>query len=147
MCRICLQASTAFARILMLCRLAVAFSPAACGQIPAVPADPVRPVLNLQGPAGYTFALGFAGTPHRIYAAGTGKTVDLWDLERNPDGTIRTAVMAESIRWPVSRGNVGVVNTVALSAQGNWQHNRVVSAQGNGQQIGAPCGSKPPCCD
>ncbi|MFM7058581.1 MAG: caspase family protein [Planctomycetota bacterium] len=85
-----------------------------------MPADPVRPVLNLQGPAGYTFALGFAGTSYRIYAAGTGKTVDLWDLERNPDGSIRTAVMAESIRWPVSRGNVGVVNAVALSAQGNW---------------------------
>ncbi|MFM8478391.1 MAG: caspase family protein, partial [Planctomycetaceae bacterium] len=109
-----------FVGIFFLYCLVFSGSQVAYGQTPAMPADPVRPVLNLQGPAGYTFALGFAGTPNRIYAAGTGKTVDLWDLERNPDGSIRTAVMAESIRWPVSRGNVGLVNAVALSAQGKW---------------------------
>lgn len=120
MFRVCFHQGRRFFTLLVLCCMVFKCMSAACGQGPAAPVDPVRPVLNLQGPAGDTFALGFAGTPNRIYAAGTGKTVDVWDLERNPDGTIRTAIMAESIRWPVSRGNFGVVNTVALSAKGQW---------------------------
>lgn len=119
----------------LLCCMAFHSSSVACGQGAAVPVDPVRPVLNLQGPAGDTFALGFAGTANRIYAAGGGKSVDFWDLERNADGTVRTAVSTESIRWPVSRGNLGVIHAVAFSPNGKWLAVGGLGARGKGNDL------------
>ena len=82
--------------------------------------DPVRPAPNLYGPVGRTFALGFIGTENRIYAAGSGKVVDRWDLERNPDGTVKSVITAESIRWPISRGDNGLILSAVADPAAQW---------------------------
>ncbi|MCA8996922.1 MAG: hypothetical protein KDA80_08050, partial [Planctomycetaceae bacterium] len=84
----------------------------------AQPADPPKLVLDINGPNGRTFGVGFSRDSRRLYAAGASKVVHVWDvgwnLPENPDHP-PVATPIRTLRWELSRAERGRINAMALS--------------------------------
>lgn len=79
---------------------------------------PPRLVLNIDGPNGRTFGLGFSRDSKRLYAAGNSKVVHVWDvgwnLPENPAAP-PAATPIRTLRWEIARGLAGRIITMGMS--------------------------------
>lgn len=83
----------------------------------AKPPDDSEPVLRLEanGPTAYITALAFSPDGRTLYAAGYDKVVRVWKL--GDDGQF--ALDKATYRIPIGPGILGVINALAVSADGN----------------------------
>ena len=106
-------------RFLVLTALVALARPA--GAQDAAPARPANedPVLRLEGdgPLSPVSALAFGRGGETLYEAGWDKVVRVW--RRGKDGRFATDP-ASSLRTPIGPGESGVLNALAVSADGRW---------------------------
>jgi WD40 repeat protein len=82
------------------------------------PAEETPPILRLEagGPTAQVAALAFSPDGKTLYAAGFDKVIRVWNL--GPNGQFVPDPFA--YRVPIGTGSVGVINAVAVSADGAW---------------------------
>ncbi len=91
--------------------------PTASAQAKRAPKDDrPRLVLNTEGPAGLVWKLAFSSDSRALFAAGADKTVHVWHLADAPP----EARFVRTIRWPISRGNLGAIYDVDPSPTGEF---------------------------
>src|SRR5438094_8088098 len=76
--------------------------------------DKPSPQVDAGGPSAAVTALAFSADGETLYAAGLGKVVRVWTLQKEH------FVLKTAYRVPVGPGNSGGVNAVALSPDGAW---------------------------
>ncbi|HEX5272166.1 MAG TPA: hypothetical protein VFW33_16835, partial [Gemmataceae bacterium] len=104
---------------------------AAFAQAPAPePPGGKDPVLRLEGggPTALVTSLAFSPDGKTLYAAGFDKVVRVWALEPGKG----FALSSTSYRVPIAAGADGVINAIAVSADGTW-----LAAAGQGAKRGA----------
>lgn len=88
-----------------------------CGIIISARENSPRLVLNTGGPVSAVKDLAFSPDSQRLYAGGNDKTVQVWGIQASARGIRRTAlnraVLAQTLRWDLSRGPRGVVYAIA----------------------------------
>jgi WD40 repeat protein len=87
-------------------------------QAPAAP-DTMPPLLCLEagGPTAAVTALAFDPTGRTLYAAGFDKVVRVWKLDEKNQ---RFVLEPYAYRVPIGPGTTGVINSMAVSADGRW---------------------------
>ena len=77
-----------------------------------------RLVFTAGGPTQSILEVCFSADSSQVYSAGLDKRVFRWDLFRDPndDGRLVQVSQVDSLWWPVSRGNRGSINCIAISA-------------------------------
>jgi WD40 repeat protein len=98
---------------LALLTLIAAAGPAGAAPLPVLDAKPQLQV-DPGGPAAAVTALAFSPDGKTLYAGGLDKVVRVYKLR---DGLF---VLDSTIRVPVGPGNLGAVNAIALSPDGDW---------------------------
>jgi WD40 repeat protein len=87
----------------------------------AAPAAPTArdPVLRVEagGPTAFVTALAFSPDGKTLYAGGYDKVVHVWVLNPKTD---RFELSPISYRVPIAAGTGGIINAVAVSADGKW---------------------------
>jgi WD40 repeat protein len=68
-------------------------------------ADKPRLMLNTGGPVGGLRTVAFSAEGTQLYAAGSGKLVNVWNLTRQ--GDVVQAIPADPLRWEIARGMRG----------------------------------------
>lgn len=91
-----------------------------CAQGP----DRPRLAIDFQGPVGKTRAVGFLPNGNRLFAAGEGKVVELFDIQG------QRVTLAGSGRWEFARGARGEINDVAVTRDGRFAFLAGASARG-----------------
>lgn len=77
--------------------------------------DPTpRLLVNTGGPAGRVTGLKFSADSSRLYAAGTDKSVHVWQITSGVDGHAN-AHFADSMRWEIARADRGHIYAMAIS--------------------------------
>lgn len=94
-----------------------------------------RPVVLSQGSIGVVSAMKFSPDSRFLYVVGLDKTVHMWSLLEPRPNDVRPTYL-KSMRWEVSRGYQGNLNTVAISPDGQLLAAAGTSARNNGD-IGA----------
>lgn len=99
-------------------------------QAPAAPGAR-EPILRVEagGPTAFVTALAFSPDGKTLYAGGFDKVVRVWTLDPKTD---RFVPSSTSYRVPIAAGVGGVINAVAVSADGTW-----LAAAGSGTLRGA----------
>ena len=84
--------------------------------VPQSFAQPDRPrlAIEFQGPVGKTRAIGFLPPGNRLFAAGEGKVLDVFELQ---DNAVSPAAPG---RWEFARGARGGINDVAITSDGAY---------------------------
>src|SRR5262245_39851666 len=92
----------------------------AFAQPPAAAAGDANPlpVIDAGGPAAAVTALAFAPDGRTRYAGGFGKVVRVWRRDR--DGAAFEPDPRATLRVPIGPGRDGVINVLAVSADGTW---------------------------
>jgi len=85
----------------------------------AAPAVEAQPVLRVEagGPTAHVTALAFGPDGKTLYAGGFDKVVRVWNLDPKSG---RFAIDPFAYRVPISPGNVGAINALAISPDGEW---------------------------
>jgi len=78
-----------------------------------VSADPPRLMLNTGGPVGAVRSLVFSHDSRQLYAAGMGRTVQVWSLNPGDDELAPSATLIDTLRWEISRTR-GVIFSIDL---------------------------------
>jgi WD40 repeat protein len=86
--------------------------------------DRPRLAIDFQGPVGKTRAIGFLPKGNRIFAAGEGKVLELFDIQG------QRVTLAGSGRWEFARGARGEINDVAVTRDGRFAFIGGASARG-----------------
>ena len=104
--------------------LALMISGRVSAQPPAPPA-PKEPLLRLEagGPTSFVSATAMSADGKTLYAAGFDQVVRVWKLNNQGEWTLDPF----AFRVPIGPGVRGAINTLALSADGQW-----LAAAGNG---------------
>src|SRR5438876_3719726 len=97
------------------CGLAQAPAPKPAAVVPEEPA----PLLQLEagGPTAYVTALAFSPDGKTLYAAGFDKVIQVWNLDA---GTGKFELDPFAFRVPIGSGTDGVINSLAVSPDGEW---------------------------
>src|SRR5205085_9266175 len=107
----------------LLAALALATLPAAPGRGQEAPLPPAGTapalVLDPGGPAASVFALAFSPDSSILYIAGADKIVRRFTLAGGEFAPADPAGLPP-LRVPIGPGNVGGINTVAVSPDGRW---------------------------
>lgn len=93
-----------------------------CNIVLAARQDYPRLVLNTGGPVGTVRSLAFSPDSARLYSAGPDKAVQTWGFHVGARSIVRKgpdrAVLAQTLRWEITRGLRGAINVVAASPAG-----------------------------
>ena len=76
-------------------------------------ADKPRLMLNTGGPVGGIRALAFSSDSSQLYAAGSGKIVNRWEVDGRGDAA--RAIPADPLRWEIARGLRGRIYTLDVA--------------------------------